>query len=71
MIINYQNLPDEAKVFIYPSSRKFYPKELEGLEEKIKIFISNWTTYSTTFKIEYQRFLVFLLSIILKYLRIC
>ena len=62
MIINYQNLPDEAKVFIYPSSRKFYPKELEGLEEKIKIFISNWTTYSTTFKIEYQRFLVFFIE---------
>jgi len=62
MIINYQNLSPEARVFIYPSSRKFYPNEMDGLTEKMKVFISNWTTYSTTFKIEYQRFLVFFIE---------
>lgn len=62
MIVNYQNLSDEANVYIYPSSRKFYPKEMDGLNEKIKEFIANWTTYSTTFKVKYQRFLIFFIE---------
>jgi len=59
MLTNYQNLSDEAKVFLYPSSRKFYANELEELEDKIKTFISKWTNYSTSFKIKYSRFILF------------
>lgn len=62
MVTNYQNLSGDAKVYIYPSSRKFYPNELEILHEKIKKFINSWTKYSTTYKIEYQRFLVFFIE---------
>ncbi len=58
MITNYQNLSEETKVFLYPSSRKFYPNELEEIEIKIKKFISEWTNFSTTYKIEYKRFLL-------------
>ena len=62
MLTNYQNLSDDAKVFLYPSSRKFYPNELKGLEEKIKNFVSNWTDFPTTYKIEYNRFLLFFIE---------
>jgi hypothetical protein len=62
MLTNYQNLSEEAKVYLYPSSRKFYPNELEELENKIKDFVSNWTDYSSSYRIEYNRFLLFFLE---------
>lgn len=43
MLTNYDDLPEDSKVWIYPSSRKFYPTEIEGLEEKIKSFIGSWS----------------------------
>ena len=63
MLTNYQNLSEESKVYLYPSSRKFYPNELEELEIKIKDFVSNWTDYSSSYKIEYNRFLLFFLDV--------
>lgn len=62
MLINYQNLSPEAKVYLYPSSRKFYPNELEELEIKLKGFVTNWSEFSATYKIEYNRFLVFFIT---------
>ena len=61
MLVNYQNLSQEAKVFLYPSSRKFYPNELEEIEMKTKTFISKWSI-SAAYKIVYNRFLVFFVS---------
>ena len=62
MLTNYNNLTDFSKVYVYASSRKFYPNEMEELEEKIKDFLVNWTSFSTSYKIEYQRFIVILLE---------
>jgi len=62
MLTNYKNLSEESKVYLYPSSRKFYPNELEELEAKLKDFTSNWTDFSATYKIEYKRFLLFFLE---------
>ena len=62
MLVKYQNLSDEAKVFLYPSSRKFYDNEIEALEKKINDFLLNWTDFSVTYKIEHQRFLLFFLE---------
>jgi len=62
MLANYQNLSENSKVILYPSSRKFYPNELEELHSKIKNFLTDWTEFSATYKIEYNRFLVFFLE---------
>ncbi len=59
MIINYQNLSEEARVFLYPSSRKFYENEIEDINLKIGNFISSYTEHSIAFKIEYSRFILF------------
>ncbi len=62
MLIKYQNLSEESKVFLYPASRKFYTNELEELETKVKNFVTNWTEFSVTYKIEYNRFLLFFIT---------
>lgn len=62
MLINYQNLSQEAKVYLYPSSRKFYPNEIEELDQKVKNFITNWSEFSASYKIKYNRFLLFFIT---------
>jgi hypothetical protein len=39
---------------VYPSSRKFYPNEIEVIEEKIKKFIESWKSDDTSFKASYK-----------------
>ena len=63
MFVDYTTIPDDAKVWIYPSSRKFYDNEIGALEDKIKNFISSWKADDENFKASYQflynRFIVF------------
>ncbi|WP_298884557.1 ABC transporter ATPase [uncultured Polaribacter sp.] len=54
MFVEYSLIPEDAKVWIYPSSRKFYTNEIEGIENKIKTFISNWKPDDENFKASYQ-----------------
>jgi len=63
MLVDYVSLPEDAKVWIYPSSRKFYTNEIEELENKIKKFIENWKpedqNFKASYKLLYNRFIVF------------
>lgn len=63
MEVDYNLLTDEAKVFVYPSSRKFYPQELDGLQQEIQGFLSeNFKDYNFHFKILNNRFLIFFIE---------
>lgn len=62
MIVEYSKISDSAKVFIYPSSRKFYTTEIEELKEKIQRFLENWSLHNTpniSHKFLHNRFIVF------------
>jgi hypothetical protein len=62
MIVAYPEISDLAKVFIYPSSRKFYTTEVGELIEKIQLFLKNWSeenTQNIAYQFLYNRFLVF------------
>ena len=54
MFVEYSSIPEDAKVWIYPSNRKFYPNEIETIEEKIKIFVENWKANDENFKASYK-----------------
>lgn len=54
MFVDYKEISDSAKVWVYPSSRKFYPTEIEEVEDQIKSFIENWKVEDETFKASYQ-----------------
>ena len=62
MFTDYSLIPEDAKVYIYPSSRKFYANEIEGIENKIKTFIENWKSedenFKASYKFLYNRFIV-------------
>jgi hypothetical protein len=63
MFVDYNTISEDAKVWVYPSSRKFYPTEIEEVEQKIKTFVENWKADDENFKASYQflyhRFIIF------------
>ncbi len=63
MQIDYTSISGTSKVWIYPSSRKFYDNEIDGLHEKIKTFLATWKSndenFKVAYKLEYNRFIVF------------
>ncbi|TXD47790.1 ABC transporter ATPase [Polaribacter sp. IC073] len=54
MFVDFKEIPEDAKVWVYPSSRKFYPNEIEAIEEKVKTFVENWKSDDDSFKASYQ-----------------
>ena len=63
MLVDYEDLSQEAKAFVYPSSRKFYPQELEVLQTEIKEFLdSNFKDFKVHYKILHNRFIIFFIE---------
>ena len=54
MFVDYTEISEDAKVWIYPSNRKFYPAEILEIEQKIKTFVENWKKEDENFKVSYQ-----------------
>ena len=54
MITEFNLLSEEAKIWIYPSSRKFYAHEIDEIELKIKNFVGSWKKEAINFKCSYQ-----------------
>ncbi len=54
MLVEYTSLPETAKVWIYPSNRKFHDTEIDGIHEKIKTFLESWKADDATFNVSYQ-----------------
>ncbi|WP_299622550.1 ABC transporter ATPase [uncultured Tenacibaculum sp.] len=62
MIVQFKDLSEEAKIWIYPSSRKFYPQEVEPIKNKIEDFLNSWIAdkeAEVAFTLLYNRFIVF------------
>lgn len=64
MFVDFNTIADDSKVWVYPSNRKFYPTEIEDIEQKIKTFVENWKSDDENFKVSYQflynRFIIFI-----------
>ena len=54
MLVDYEALPEDAKVWIYPSNRKFYTEEIAEVEGKITQFVESWKSDDETFKASYR-----------------
>jgi hypothetical protein len=62
MRVDFERLGEEARVYYYPSSRKFYPDELPDLQRRISEFCEDLEGVEIGFQILYDRFLVFFVS---------
>lgn len=63
MLIDFNQLPDEARIWVYQANRSFSEEELQSLQPEIENFLKEWTVHGKELKVAYQmpykRFLVF------------
>ena len=62
MLVDFKNLPDESRVWIYQSNRKFSEEEVTTIGLKTEAFLENWTAHGTDLEagveIKHNRFIV-------------
>ncbi|GGI57431.1 ABC transporter ATPase [Winogradskyella haliclonae] len=66
MLVDFDTLPEESRVWIYQANRSFSETEISEIEEKLNVFIQAWTAHGQDlqagFKIVYKRFIVIALN---------
>lgn len=62
MYVPFDTLPEEAKVWIYQSNRKFSDEEMTAIEQNLQVFLENWTAHGhqleASFVTRYNRFII-------------
>lgn len=62
MYVPFENLPEESRIWIYQSNRKFSDDEFAEIEKELQIFIDNWAAHGTgleaSFQLKYNRFII-------------
>ena len=54
MLIPFSDLPEQARVWIYPSSRVFSAEEKSLISSKLDTFLSQWATHGTPLQTAYD-----------------
>ncbi len=62
MFVDFNSLPETSKIYIYPSSRKFYVDEFPVIQERINLFLKEFESINIFFEIKYQRFILVFIS---------
>ena len=64
MLVQFNTLPEEARVWIYQANRSFTEEELDQIKHKLEQFITQWTAHGSDLKagfdIRYKRFIVYI-----------
>jgi len=62
MLVDFNTLPEESRVWIYQANRSLTPEEIAEIEDKLNVFIENWTAHGSDLQagylIKYKRFIV-------------
>ena len=62
MLIDFKNLPEDARVWIYQASRPFTENELQELKPLLEDFLQQWTAHGQNlqagYDLPYRRFIV-------------
>lgn len=62
MYIPFENLPEESRIWIYQSNRKFSEDEITEIETDLQAFVEDWAAHGTSleasFIIKYNRFII-------------
>ncbi len=62
MYVDFESLPDDARIWIYQSNREFSVSEMVVINEKLTDFVNNWRRHGddlqASFTIKYNQFIV-------------
>ncbi len=62
MYVDFKELPNESRIWIYQSNRPFTEEEVMQLNEEVAQFLKQWTAHGANlnagFEIKYKRFII-------------
>ena len=62
MYVPFEELAEDARIWIYPSDTPFKEEDMESVEQRLKDFINQWTVHNkalkASFLLPYRRFVV-------------
>ena len=62
MFVPFDTLPEESRIWIYQSNRKFSDDEFASIENDLKSFLENWAAHGTgleaSYQLKYNRFII-------------
>ncbi len=62
MYVPFETLPEESRIWIYQSNRKFSDEEIAEIDAALKTFIDEWAAHGTgleaSYQILYNRFII-------------
>lgn len=62
MLIDFESLPDNSRIWIYQCNRSFSSEELKEITVGLKAFLTQWTAHGSDlkagFEIKYKRFII-------------
>ncbi|MBP93921.1 MAG: ABC transporter ATPase [Flavobacteriaceae bacterium] len=66
MLVDFNTLPKDSRVWIYQANRTFTDIELQEIQSKLNTFIENWTAHGSDlqagYTIKYKRFIILALN---------
>ncbi|CAI8274797.1 MAG: Uncharacterised protein [Flavobacteriales bacterium] len=66
MFVPFEELDNEARVWVYPASRPFTDAEVVEISQKLEAFLTQWTAHGSSlkasFSLPYKRFIVIALD---------
>ncbi len=62
MYVPFENLPEESKIWIYQSNRKFSDEEFAEIEKDLKNYLEGWSAHGVSleasYQLKYNRFII-------------
>ncbi|WP_366183592.1 ABC transporter ATPase [Flavobacterium ovatum] len=62
MYVPFENLPEESRIWIYQSNRKFSDAEMADIETDLLAFLEGWAAHGTSlessYQLKYNRFII-------------
>jgi len=62
MYIPFENLPEESRIWIYQSNRKFTDEEFADIEKAVHAFVDGWNAHGAgleaSYQLKYNRFII-------------
>jgi len=56
MLVTFNELPEDARIWVYQSNRPFTEEELEKIKPELDEFITQWTVHGADLKASYEVF---------------
>lgn len=62
MYVPFEDLPEESRIWIYQSNRKFSDAEISKIDTDLKAFLEGWAAHGTSlvssYQLKYNRFII-------------